>query len=76
MFSPDKIKHVQSRHVGMLACRHVVMSEDGFLKSTTSAIYGTGSDTIRVSQIRDGKWLAVGGFSVTNLGRWLSQKHH
>ena len=29
----------------------------------------TGSDTIRVSQIRDGKWMAEGGFSVTNLGK-------
>ena len=28
----------------------------------------TGSDTIRASQICDGKWLAEGGFSVTNLG--------
>ena len=28
----------------------------------------TGSDTIRASQIRDGKWLAEGGFSITNLG--------
>ena len=28
----------------------------------------TGSDTIRISQICDGKWLAEGGFSVTNLG--------
>ena len=28
----------------------------------------TGSDTIRVSQICDGKWPAEGGFSVTNLG--------
>ena len=40
-----------------------------FSKSTTSAIYGTGSDTIRASKIRDGKWLAVGGFSVTTLGK-------
>ena len=49
--------------------------EDGFLKNTTSAIYGTGSDTIRASQIRDGKWLAVGGFSVTNLGKLNRIRH-
>ena len=28
----------------------------------------TGSDTIRISQIRDGKWLADAAFSGTNLG--------
>ena len=31
----------------------------------------TGSDTIRVSQIRNGKWLAEGGFYVTNLGKFM-----
>ena len=28
----------------------------------------TNSDTVRASQIRNGKWLAEGEFSVTNLG--------
>ena len=35
----------------------------------------TGSDTIRASQIRDGKWLAEGGFSVTNLGNLDRIRH-
>ena len=35
----------------------------------------TGSDMIRVSQIRDGKWLAEGGFSVTNLGNLDKIRH-
>jgi len=35
----------------------------------------TGSDTIRVSQICDGKWPAEGGFSVTNLGNLDKIRH-
>ena len=35
----------------------------------------TGSDMIRVSQICDGKWLAEGGFSVTNLGKLDKIRH-
>ena len=35
----------------------------------------TGSDTIRASQIRHGKWPAEGGFSVTNLGNLDRIRH-
>ena len=35
----------------------------------------TGSDTIRASQIRHGKWPAEGGFSVTNLGNLDKIRH-
>ena len=63
-------------HVGMLACRHVGQDQtrSGFPKFVTengllrvdfpSRIWEiwTGSDTIRVSQIRGGKWLAEGGW--------------
>ena len=35
----------------------------------------TGADTIRISQICDGKWLAEAGFSVTNLGKLDKIRH-
>ena len=99
MFSPDKIRHVQFRHVGMLACWHVGILRGIFrqesktielrfvlllLLSVTNCCTlikikhdqcWTGSDTIRVSQICDGKWPAEGGFSVTNLGNLDKIRH-
>ena len=70
MFSPDKIRHV---HVLSFFFFSVTIS-DTLIKIKHDQCW-TGSDTIRASQIRDGKWLAEGGFSVTNLGNLDKIRH-